>query len=195
MGAEKLGNIADVFSGQIMSRVSAEKLGDVEPAGEINVIVPKAITSEGTILKEELTTEKLAAYPDARRITKEGDIIIKLSTPFDSATITRDFADCLVPSFCAIIRPFSERYDKDYLQAFLNSELCKEQMRAMVSGAVMTILSVGKLKEVEIPYASMEVQMAIGARYRKTQEDVQIFKEIISLEKKRNDAVFFEMVD
>ena len=136
----KISDIAEVVSGQIMSRVSAEKGNEDKTIVEMRVIVPKAITSEGFISAADIPTERLMAMPDERRITKEGDIVIKLSTPFDSATITKEHEGCLIPSFCAIIRKNDDSVvNNDYLQAFLNSELCKEQLRAKVAGAVMTI--------------------------------------------------------
>ena len=190
----KMSDVADVVSGQIMSRISAEKSKEDKSTTEMRVIVPKAITSEGLISEADIPTERLMSMPDERRITKEGDIVIKLSTPFDSATITKEFVGCLVPSFCAIIRKNENpMIYNDYLQAFLNSELCKEQLRAKVAGAVMTILSVGKINEVEIPVVHDYDQIVIGERYRETQEKVKTFKQIIELETKRNDVVFLNM--
>lgn len=190
----KLGDVTEIYSGQIMSRISAEKGKEDKAAAEIRLIVPKAITSEGLINAEDVPTERLVVMPDERRITKEGDIVIKLSTPFDSATITKEFVGCLVPSFCAIIRKEEgERVYNDYLQAFLNSELCKEQLRAKVAGAVMTILSVAKIKEVEIPIVHNYDQIVIGERYRATQEKIKTLRQIIELEEKRNDIIFLNM--
>lgn len=80
------------------------------------------------------------------------------------------------------------------LQAFLNSKLCKEQLKAKVVGAVMTILSIGKIKEIDIPIPAMEQQIAIGKRYKETQLKIATLKKIVELEAKRNDIQFINMV-
>ena len=211
----KLGEIADVYSGQIMSRVKAgdiERTGDYISSRTMKVIVPKSITSDGLIDLKDIAEEKIivtdckivennngaaefeSVLPiDNRRVTSLGDIVIKLSAPFDSATITAETSGFLVPSFCAIIRNKS-KLNSDYLQAFLNSDLCKEQLREKVAGAIITILSVGKIKDIEIPVPDAEQQRIIGTRYRETQRNIATFKKIAELEKKRNDILFLNMV-
>jgi restriction endonuclease S subunit len=176
----------------------------------MKVIVPKAITPEGLINLEDIVEEKIIVTDiniidketgetefvmpiDSKRITSLGDIVIKLSTPFDSATITEDTIGCLIPSFCAIIRN-KGLIDEDYLQAFLNSKLCKDQLRAKVVGTVMTILSIGKIKEIEIPIPETDQQIAIGKRYREAQTKISTLKKIVELETKRNDIQFINMV-
>ena len=204
----KLGEVIDVYSGQIMSRVKADKSegeGDCISTTTMKVIVPKAITSDGLISVDEIVEEKIIVTDksiekvavdlpvDNKRITALGDIVIKLSTPFDSATITDETVGCLIPSFCAIIRN-KDIVCLDYLQAFLNSRLCKDQLKAKVIGAVMTILSIGKIKEIDIPVPDKEQQLIIGQRYRETQRKISTLKKIVELEAKRNDIQFINMV-
>ena len=194
MSMLKIGSIEnlDIFSGQIMGRVVAGK--NEEANYELRVVVPKAITSEGVIDKSELPIEQLRVIPDEKRITQLGDIVIKLSTPYDSAIITEEFVGCVVPSFCAIIRNKSN-VDTDYLQAFLSSKLCKEQLKNQVAGTVMTILTVGKIRDVEIPFLAKAKQQEVGAKYKKAKERLAIMKEIIELENKRNDVIFNGLVE
>ena len=208
----KLGEVVDIYSGQIMSRVKADKpeeTGDYITTKTMKVIVPKAITSDGLINLEDIVEEKIIVTDinsdketgetelvmpiDSRRITSLRDIVIKLSTPFDSATITEETVGCLIPSFCAIIRN-KGLINEDYLQAFLNSKLCKEQLRAKVVGSVMTILSIGKIKEIEIPIPEIDQQISIGKKYRETQTKISTLKKIVELETKRNDIQFINMV-
>lgn len=193
MSMVKIEEVAEIFSGQIMSRITQADGKDGDNTYLFKIIVPKAISSEGLILESEIQNEQVKIIPDERRITKLGDIVIKLSTPFDSATITEKFVGCLVPSFCAIIR-HSEKIDNDYLQAFLNSRFCKEQLKAKVAGAVMTILSIGKIGDVNIPLPGLEKQREIGTNYRLVQKRIAIVKEIIDLETKRNDILINDLV-
>lgn len=188
----KLGELVEIYSGQIMSRIVVDS--NIKEEGiEFRVITPKAISQDGLILKEELPSEILKTAPDVNRITEVGDIVIKLSTPYDSATITKETVGCVVPSFCAILRNI-KGVDKDYLQAFLSSKLCKEQLKSKVVGSVMTILSVGKIKDIDVPIPSLREQEEIGNRYREVQNRIVTLKKIVELESKRNDILFNNMV-
>lgn len=192
MTINQLENFVDITSGQIMTRVTAKDDTD-SSVGTWKVVIPKAITSDGFISIEDMPEERLKAEPPVDRITRVGDIVIKLSTPFDSAIITEETAGCVVPSFCAIIRS-NGILNIDYLRAYLASKYCKDQMKAKVAGAVMSILSIGKIKSIDIPVPSIEVQREIGERYKNVQEKILIMNQIISLENKRNDVVFQELV-
>lgn len=192
MKIEQFGNFVEITSGQIMTRLTA-KDDESESIGTWKVVIPKAITSDGFISIEDMPEEKLKSEPPKDRITKVDDIVIKLSTPFDSAIVTEETAGCLVPSFCAIIRN-NGNLNLDYLRSYLASKYCKEQLKSRVTGAVMSILSIGKIKSIDIPVPNLDEQKRIGERYRSVQEKIAIMNQIISLENKRNDVVFQELV-
>ena len=199
---EKLSNLVQygglqIFSGQILSRIqviTGKEQGRIE---ECRVITPKAISSEGeiddTLVEQE---KKHFIVPSMDKLSKEGDIVIKLSTPFDSATITKNLVGCIIPSFCAIIRndPNKSIVTTDYLQAFLNSDVCKRQLESKVLGVAMTILSIGKIKDIEIPIPSKTMQEEIGQAYRKVQEKNRVLKQILDLEKKKSEILFRELM-
>lgn len=184
--------IATIIGGQIMTRLTAKEESGDPVVEERRIIIPKCILSDGTIDVNELPVEKLKAAADEKKITKVGDIVIKLSTPYDSAIVTEESAGCLVPSFCAIIR--CNEISKEYLQAFLSTVGCKNQLKNQVAGAVMTILSVGKLGNIDIPDADQETQREIGKGYIQTQEKIAALKRIVELEAKRNDIIFKELM-
>lgn len=189
---EQLGEHIEITSGQIMTRITTKESED-PPIESRKVIVPKAITQDGYIDADELPVEDLKMLPDSKRLTEIDDIVIKLSTPFDSALITEETVGCLVPSFCAIIRS-KGTLDLNYIRAFLASNYCKEQLRAKVTGAVMSILSIGKIQTINIPVPDMSEQIRIGLDYKNSQEKIQVMNKIIKLENKRNDIAFQEFL-
>lgn len=193
MEFKKLGELVEIVSGQIMTRVKAGNTNN-EVIGKIRVIIPKAIESTGDIDPALLAEEEVVASIPENRITKLDDIVIKLNSPYDSARIKEETVGCVVPSFCAIIRDIKEVYP-DYLLAFLNSKQCKRQLESQVQGSIMTILSVGKLKDVMVPIADREKQKQIGDEFIKTQSKLSIIKKIAELEALKNDAYFNELGD
>lgn len=188
-----LGDCVEIIGGQVMSRIAAKADVNGKAVETRKVVVPKCINADGSIDVEEMTEELLKAAADVKKLTQVGDIVIKLSPPYDAAIVDDTAADCLVPSFCAIVRG-SSKVDIHYLLAFLNSELCKRQLATSVAGAVMTVLSVGKIKNIYVPMPGAEQQHEIGQRYMGTQRKLRIIRKIGELEAKRNDIVFKEMV-
>lgn len=184
-------DIATIVGGQIMTRITVKDDSAEAVAEERRVIIPKVILSDGTIDVTEIPVEKLKSVADENKLTRVGDIVIKLSTPYDSAIITEESAGCLIPSFCAIIR--CNGINRDYLQAFLSTTNCKNQLKNQVAGAVMSILSVGKLGNVEIPFPDEAEQIRIGEGYIKTQEKLVALKRILELEAMKNDLIFKEL--
>ncbi len=184
----------DITSGQIMSRVTATGKMDEPSIGKYKVVIPKCINSDGTLSLSDMAEEEVRVIPDAKRLTKPGDIVMKLSTPYSAAMIDEDSSGCLVPSFCAIVTCCNPEIDTEYLLAFLNSETCKAQLRNQVAGAVMTVLSVGKIKEAIMPIPDMNRQLQIAEEFRESQRKLQVIRDIMALTEKRNDIVFKDLV-
>ena len=117
----KLKEVAKITVGQIMPRVSAENKNEEEIIGTVNVLAPKAI-SDGIIVKENLGELQICKKIDEEKFTKEGDVVVKLSTPYDATYVTKENEGLAVPSFCAIIRVKEDKLDAKYLSAFFNTE-------------------------------------------------------------------------
>ena len=190
---KKLSECAQIIGGQIMSRVTANTDKGEEVVETRKVLVPKCIHNDGTILAEDMPEESLKVAAEPKKLTKVGDIIMKLSTPYDAGLVTAESENAIVPSFCAILKP-SDSINLAYLLAFLNSSACKDQLKMQVSGSVMTVLSVGKIGGIDVPLPPMAEQEMIGSRFMETAKRLAIFQKILALEAKRNDVVFKEMI-
>ena len=184
----------EIISGQIMSRLTVREGSDEEEVVTRRVVVPKSIHSDGSLDPDEMPEERLHTDADPKRLTAGGDIVMKLSTPYDAARVGEENAGCVVPSFCAIIKS-SGVLNRDYLLAFLNSSTCKSQIKVLVAGAAMAMLSVGKVKGIRIPVPSEQEQRKIGESFLETQNKVYIMEQIIRLEQKKNSVYFRELVN
>lgn len=160
---KKLGDFAEVIVGQIMSRVT------VDPAEEQNtvkVLIPKAINA-GSIDDDAIAEANVTVKTDDTRFTKEGDVVIKLATPYEGALIDSEHVGLLIPSFCAIIRVSDKKksVDKSFLCAALNSNYVREQIKRKVAGAKMPMIKVSDLRSIEFPEVEQEEMKAIGKEY------------------------------
>ena len=148
-----LENIASVTAGQIMTRVTADKDAGEQVLGNVQVLVPKAIVS-GVIVKDDLGDAELGKQIDEEKYTHEGDVVIKLSTPYDAAYVDEENAGIAIPSFCAAIRiTDNDKLDARYLTAFINSPYVRDELTAKVVGSArpMTKLSLIHLSEPTTP--------------------------------------------
>lgn len=190
-----IGNIngLNIIGGQIISRIEAKNIS--EKYDTMKVLVPKAI-SNGRVNKEELAEVDVKIDVDPKRITRAGDIVMKLSTPYDACLITKEDEGLLVPSFCAIVNNIPEDMIlKEYLLSFLNSKACLMQIKTIVTGSTMSILSVGQIKKISVPVPVLFTQDEIGDRYLQEMEKIRLLERIVKLEKEYLDSRFFEMED
>ena len=157
----KLKEVAKITVGQIMPRVSAENKNEEEIIGTVNVLAPKAI-SDGIIVKENLGELQICKKIDEEKFTKEGDVVVKLSTPYDATYVTKENEGLAVPSFCAIIRVKGDKLDAKYLSAFFNTEYVREILKSKVMGSIRPMVKVSDLRNLDIPYVSEEDMADIG---------------------------------
>ena len=161
----RLENIASVTVGQIMTRVTADRDSGDNVVDTVKVLVPKAISS-GVIVKEDLGDAELTKVIDEDKFTQAGDVVIKLSTPYDAAYVTEEYAGIAIPSFCAAIRITDENeMDATYLSAFLNSSYVREQLIAKVVGSARPMIKVTDIRALEIPKLSVEDRRDIGKSF------------------------------
>ena len=184
----KIGEIKglELIGGQITARIEAKDKNNA--IGTVKVIVPKAIKG-GKILHEELNELDYKVELDEKRLTRKGDIVLKMPSPYDAAVITEEDEGLLIPSFCIIIRNTDLSMDSDYLAAFFNSNVYLEQVKAMVSGAAMPMLTIGKIKDVVVRSVALEDQKQIAEYYRNISLKEEILARVIALEKEKLDCV------
>lgn len=157
----KLEELAEIIVGQIMARVTA----DCDDEGKtIRILSPKAI-SNGVIDMNDVGTAVITKKIDDEKFTREGDVVIKLSTPYDAAYISSESEGLVIPSFCAIIRLSDNHVSAGYLSAFLNSKYVKDQLIAKVSGGIKPMVKVTDIRNLEFPTVSQSDMQDIGEAF------------------------------
>lgn len=191
----KLGEITKIiYSGQIISRVEAkEDIGDTV-LEEKKVLIPKAI-SAGRINHSDLGTVKIKKEVDDGRITKRGDVIIKLSTPYDTAYIEECDEGLVVPSFCCIIRGIDgDKADAEFIAAYMNTDYIREQLKSKVAGTTMAMIKIADVKGLMLPPVNIEKQRLLGQAYSISCQKQDLLKEMLDNEKKLINNIILESV-
>ena len=188
----KLKDIADcIITGVLTRRVVYDGEDNDSSLKEGKILVPKAI-DDGLIDHSLLQRVKLDKEVKDKFYTKKGDVIMKLSTPYDSCFIDREEDEGLiVPSFSLIIRGLKSDYDPYFIMAFLSSRYAWNQIERLRSGRTITILSNESVAELDIPEFKKLERERRSERYKNYLEFKRMSSEIIELEKERNDVMFF----
>ena len=189
----KLKEVAQITVGQIMPRVSAENKNEEEIIGTVNVLAPKAI-SDGIIVKENLGELQICKKIDEEKFTKEGDVVVKLSTPYDATYVTKENEGLAVPSFCAIIRVKEDKLDAKYLSAFFNTEYVREILKSKVMGSIRPMVKVSDLRNIDIPYVSEEDMADIGQAYILSGKKKSILSDMIETETKIMENIVLKSI-
>lgn len=187
-----LSEISTVKSGQILTRISAEKTKK-DVIGEQRVIIPKAI-SNGVIINEQLSDVEISKQPNIGKFAKKGDIVIKLTTPYDSAIILDKDAGLLVSSFCSIIRPNEEIVDLKYLLAYLNTNYVQELLKSKVEGLVRPMLKLSDLSSLEVPILSNEKMDQLGQAFLLSCKKKKILSEMLETEERIMESTILKSI-
>ena len=186
----KLKDVAEeIITGVLTRRIVCD--GDVDSSlQEEKILVPKSIT-DGLIDHTLLQTSRIGKLVKEKFYTRKGDVIMKLSTPYDSCVIEKkEDEGLIVPSFSAIIRGIRAPYDPYFIMAFLSSKRAWSQIERSRSGRVLSIISNESVSELELPSFSETEMKDISTRFRRYLEFRRLSTEIIGLEKERNDILF-----
>ena len=185
----KLKDLAMVTTGQILSRVT----DDNDTSGDrIPVLSPTAVDN-GFIHQADLKETYLIKSVDRDKFTQEGDVVLKLSSPYDAAYIDYDNRLSLIPNFLAVLR-IKEDIDPYFLVAFLNSTYFRNKMESIQTGARRPMIRVSDLREIEVPDIPHERMKALGEQYRLSCEKRALLSEMAKVEEEVMENTLLEAI-
>ncbi len=154
-----------VESGTVLTRVRREE--GIESTHELLVLVPKAI-SEGISLDslDRINVDINDIASDRIKTTKIGDIVLKLSTPYDSVYVDEAEQGLVIPSYFAVLRGIdSQVIDPKYLAYVLGSTYGKKYLMSLSSGVVNAMIKLRDILTIPIPMLPLEEQEILGNLY------------------------------
>lgn len=172
-----------IIGGQIISRVTnITGLQNNEIEKDRKIIEPNCFSKE-YIENEKIITEDVYYKYKKEKITKVGDIVLKMNQPHVAYLIDEDTSNCLISSFCSILRPPKNLdFDLNYLVAYLNSDIVSNYYLKMAGDNKNMIRKeiIEKIPIYEIPKVD---QIKIGNAYKKYMELKKITTKLVALEK------------
>ena len=177
----KLEELCTIKTGAPTSR--AKKIPDgIEPKN-VRVLLPRAMQA-GTIVDDELATEDVGEVKDDN-FTHEGDVVIKLSTPYDSVYVDKTHESIMITSFGMVLRKKPEaELDMQYLSMFLNLPQTNSVLQAVSTGqsVAMAMLKRQTVADIEVPLLPIERQRKLAALFQAVQERKRQHVRLIELD-------------
>lgn len=147
----KIKDVAQIFIGILTTREIANN-------GNYNY---KIFNIKNYDLQEQYETVKTDKLLDDK-LTRQGDILVRLVYPNRVVYINEKMENLLVPSQMCVIRVDKDKYSSDFLKWYLESDLGKEKLLDETKGSSIQKISVSSLKEIEIPDLSLDRQKKIA---------------------------------
>ena len=138
----KLESVASLSVGQILTRVATDENSEIQ----YRVLQPKAI-GNGAIKDDDLNIVGFVKEVDSEKFTRKGDVVIKLSTPYEAVVIDENHVGLVIPSFCAAIR-VEKDINPYYICALINSSYIKEQIKSRIAGTIRPMVKISDLRTV-----------------------------------------------
>ena len=181
INTKKLEELCYIKTGAPTSR--AKKIADgVEPK-DVRVLLPRAMQG-GYIIDEELAIETVGEVKD-ENFTHEGDVVLKLSTPYDSVYIDKDHEGIMVTSFGMFLRKKPEaELNMQYLSMFLNLPQTNSVLQAVSTGqsTAMAMLKRKTVADIEVPLLPLERQQMLADLFKAVQERKLQYTRLIKLD-------------
>lgn len=124
------------------------------------------------------------------KLTKKGDILIKLIYPNRVIYMDEDMEKLLVPSQMCLIRANENKVNPHFLKWYLESDIGKQNLLLGTTGSIIPKISVASLKKIEIPNISIEKQNETAELIKLWGKEKKILKEIIN----QKDCLYNNMI-
>lgn len=154
----KLGNIATVRSGLVLSRKQAREASDIR----YPLLNLRSINSGGYIDVEQLDVFTAADYLSPEYLSQIGDVIIRLSAPYTAVLIDEATADMVVSSNFVIIRTDRRELLPEYLYWMINTPKVKRSIYENTSSNMLGAIKAKYFSDFEIPPLPIAKQQLIA---------------------------------
>lgn len=173
MSCEKmpLGKLVNIKTGAPMSR--AKKIAEGDEAITAKVLIPAALSNSR--IEDDFLAEETVSKVKGELFTKEGDVVVKASTPYDCAFVDNKHEGLLVTSFGLILRSLPKSpVDMRYLALYLSLEQTNKELQLMSKGMTIQLIKKRDLGDLLVPVPSAEEQTRLARLFEETQRCKQI---------------------
>jgi restriction endonuclease S subunit len=156
----KLTDICDISAGLVLKRKEASNKN--EAVKSYRMITLKSLEDDGWINLNCLDDFKSVELLDERYLSKQGDVLIRLSNPYTAVHITHEYEGLVIPSLFAVLRTDNDKVYPGYLSFILNSESIKQSYFKNSMGVTIPVITMRTIRETEIPIQTLAKQSLVS---------------------------------
>ena len=181
-GLIELQKACDISAGLVLKRKEAKSNDEVVKT--YKMITLKSFDVDGWIDLKYLDNYKSTEILDERYLTKENDILIRLSSPYTAIKITAGHSGFVIPSLFAVIRVKKDSINPDYLTFMLNNENIKRSYFKNSMGLTIPMIRMQTIRATQIPLISGNKQFILSKIYNLMIKEKRLYQQL-QLEKEK----------
>ena len=129
------------------------------------------------------------------KLTRKGDLLIRLVYPNRIIYIDGDMENLLVPSQMCIIRVDPKKVDSQYLKWYLESQQGKAQIATEQIGSSIQKISIASLKKIEITQPIIDKQEKIKVLIEVWENEKKVMQDIIETKEMIYENIIEQLVE
>ncbi|MCI8887595.1 MAG: restriction endonuclease subunit S [Hungatella sp.] len=185
----RLGELAVINTGIVAARRQASPLDKV--CIRYRILNLKAINEKGYI--EDNLLEEFVANGSIKEkyLTQEGDLVVRLTTPFTAVLIDRIHKGIVVPSHFIVIRVKSGKILPEYLYWLLNTEKVRQDIWQNINSTTMGTVKPMSYASLYVECITLAEQEKIGELYKLAQRELRLLERL----KEQKELYYREAID
>lgn len=170
----KLGNIATVRSGLVLSRKQAREPSDIR----YPLLNLRSINPGGYIEADQLDVFVAAEYLLPEYLSQIGDVIVRLTAPYTAILVDKVTAGMVISSNFVIIRADRRELLPEYLFWLINTPKIKRSIYENTSSNMLGAIKAKYFSDFEVPSLPIAKQQQIAAMNELALKETKLLRQL-----------------
>ena len=185
----KLGNIATVRSGLVLSRKQAREPSDIR----YPLLNLRSINPGGYIEADQLDVFVAAEYLSPEYLSQIGDVIVRLTAPYTAILVDKVTAGMVISSNFVIIRADRRELLPEYLFWLINTPKIKRSIYENTSSNMLGAIKAKYFSDFEVPSLPIAKQQQIAVMNELALKETKLLRQLAD-EKERYYSLLIDRV-
>ena len=170
----KLGNIATVRSGLVLSRKQAREPSNIR----YPLLNLRSINPGGYIEADQLDVFDAAEYLSPEYLSQVGDVIVRLTAPYTAILIDKVTAGMVISSNFVIIRADRRELLPEYLFWLINTPKVKRSIYENTSSNMLGAIKAKYFSDFEVPSLPIAKQQQIAVMNELALKETKLLRQL-----------------
>lgn len=170
----KLGNIATVRSGLVLSRKQAREPSDIR----YPLLNLRSINPRGYIEADQLDVFAAAEYLSPEYLSQIGDVIVRLTAPYTAILVDKVTAGMVISSNFVIIRADCRELLPEYLFWLINTPKIKRSIYENTSSNMLGAIKAKFFSDFEVPSLPIAKQQQIAVMNELALKETKLLRQL-----------------